>query len=399
MADAEVEILLTLTTQITKSLDEAKKSIEGTTNSLLAVGNAASSVDSIFSSLTSISLRLENAHERLANAEDRLEDAQTRLNRLQKSGKATSEQLEDAQKDLDRTTRGLTIAQNNLARAQNQVIGTYINVGIQAVRLIQSLPKLKKAIDDIRLASQAFVVTPLGLALLAIGTAIAAVTLTMNSYKESQQKIDELNDRIKVSNKKLSDSFTTIRDEQNKTIDQLLGRLEQKSEEELSVERKLLLAKRGLREDGTAFESELEREGAEKMAQVRLNSLQNLREIKRVETELSRKDDSENAIMTEEILKMPYEAWTTYLTDVVPILVQQSVNETNRIVKAGVDADIAELDRLEKKRISAYGGVVSGKNTVASLVSPSSKATAIINANPVEMLAKQLSKNLFNRGK
>ena len=173
MADAEVEILLTLTTQITKSLDEAKKSIEGTTNSLLAVGNAASSVDSIFSSLTSISLRLENAHERLANAEDRLEDAQTRLNRLQKSGKATSEQLEDAQKDLDRATRGLTISQNNLARAQNQVIGTYINVGIQSIRLIQSLPQLKKAIDDIRIASQAFVATPLGLALLAIGAALA----------------------------------------------------------------------------------------------------------------------------------------------------------------------------------------------------------------------------------
>lgn len=148
----------------TKKLNE---SWESNINTLIAVGNIASTVDNIFSSLTNLEIRLENATERLANAQDTLTDATERTKRAQQSlndiqknydfvlknnlettefGQRVLEEYEkrqiavvDARKQEERATRGLTIAQNGLDRAQNQVLGTYINVGVQTASLTKSL--------------------------------------------------------------------------------------------------------------------------------------------------------------------------------------------------------------------------------------------------------------------
>ena len=190
MADAQIQIIIEATDKITAQLknienkisDFGSKNVKATQDmtqawgkgaeSLLAIGNVAATVDNIFSSLTNLELRLENATERLTGAQDRLKDSQKgieksqrKLNELQliydhvlrnnlqntefgseiiEKYRDASENLTNAQEEQIRANRSLTIAENNLARAQNQVIGTYINIGIQTIGLIASLPKLGK---------------------------------------------------------------------------------------------------------------------------------------------------------------------------------------------------------------------------------------------------------------
>ena len=167
MADAQIEILIKVVDDFSKRLNDIEKSVTDTskvvkeqsksisdgfntsTNALLALGNAASSFDNILSTSTNTIIRLENAQDRLLNSQDRLEDSQRKLNTLSEQGKEGTEEYADAQREHERATRNLSIAQNNLERVQGQLIGTYINLGIQTITLIASLPKLAESVNKV----------------------------------------------------------------------------------------------------------------------------------------------------------------------------------------------------------------------------------------------------------
>lgn len=197
MAEEEIAILIT-------AEDRATKGFQDATTSLLALGNAAAAVDRITSAYTNQQIRLENASERLANTQDRLADAQRKLNKLQSSGTATSEELADAQRDVERATRSLTISENNLARVQNQVIGTYINMGIQAVTLVGSFNQLKKSLELLKLESLAFMATPIGAALVALAAIVGIATIAINEQKNKQEEL-----------KKVSEEYISVQEEMN----------------------------------------------------------------------------------------------------------------------------------------------------------------------------------------
>lgn len=220
------------------------------TNSLIAIGNAAASVDNIFSSLTNLSIRLENASERLANAQDRLEDSQLGVVRANKdlvkiqktynfvlknhledteygirvldAYEEASRRVEDAQKAEERATRGLIISENNLERAQNQVIGTYISIGIQSLSLIASIPSLISALSNLSgsfgtISSQAGLVSKsIGIAGVAgvgigiIGGLFALYKIMEESdYNLYQDKLKELEKRFGDLDEKI---LTTLKD-------------------------------------------------------------------------------------------------------------------------------------------------------------------------------------------
>ena len=203
MADATIEILIKAVDEMSVTLNKIEKrvtetaqntskgaekmstSFTDTASNLIALGNAAATVDNIFSAYQNQQIRVENASERLNNAQDRLTDSQKKLNKLQRDGTTSLEDLQDAQDEVTRASRGLTIAQNNLERVNGQVIGTYINMGIQIIGLLGSLPQLVKAINAVRnstILAEAFT-TPWALALGA--AAAGAALLYVNSLDAS----------------------------------------------------------------------------------------------------------------------------------------------------------------------------------------------------------------------
>jgi len=132
--------------EVTKQTAKTEKAFQSSTDSLLALGNAASSVDRIFDSYQNLQLRLENAAIRVEEAQKNQRDAQYNLNKVMSDGTATAEDIAKAQDDLDTATNRVTVAMNNQARAGNAVVGTYINIGVQVVTLIASLPKLWESV-------------------------------------------------------------------------------------------------------------------------------------------------------------------------------------------------------------------------------------------------------------
>lgn len=223
--DAQIEVIVSAVDKVTgelkniessiqgfsketkKSTEEVTKSFDDNLGSLIALGNAASTVDNIFSSLTNLQIRLENATLRVTNAQERLEDATTRLTRLQKSGKASADDLADARKEVERATRGVEISENNLARAQNQVIGTYINIGVQTLVLIKSLPTLATAVNGVTIsvAGLEIALAPLLIALAALGAIIYVVVSAYKAISESNEKLKTLNEGLAESERKLKD--------------------------------------------------------------------------------------------------------------------------------------------------------------------------------------------------
>src|SRR3990167_2533069 len=235
MADAEIQIVIRAVDSvsaelkgITKRLDEfannskkqsaaVSQGFTSTSDSLLALGNTASSVDRIWSNYQNIQLRVENSTERLANAQDRLADSQRILERLQKSGKASADDLADAQRDIERSSRGLTIAQNNLTRTNNAVFGTYLNIATQSVTVIASFNKMKIALQALIVQSYAFIATPLGAALVALGAVVAAVTFVMHEEKEATQAVEEAKNSLAEATAKAADEETRHLDAARKT--------------------------------------------------------------------------------------------------------------------------------------------------------------------------------------
>lgn len=225
MADAEIQILISAQDKISGQL----KSIEGKiqdfssqnqkatekmtaawtkgTQSLIAIGNAAASVDAIFSAMTNLTLRLENAQLRLITSQESLTDAMEgskragrdleraqrelaaaeknrfrdfdRYERALLNVESAQERVTDANKQEERAARSLQIAQNNLERANNAVLGTYINIGVQSLTLATSVfPMLVNSLRAVGVAASA---ANLG----AIGLVFGGLTFLINKVKEA----------------------------------------------------------------------------------------------------------------------------------------------------------------------------------------------------------------------
>lgn len=224
MPETSIEILIravdevsATTKRIEDSIGSMSKEVEKQTKSvsmsfeeqigiIVSLGSAVASVDRIFDSYSNLQLRLENATERVNGAEDRLAKAQYNLNKVVKSGTATLEDINEAQRDVESSTRSLTIAQNNLERSQNAVLGTYINIGLQLLNLIVAVPKIVSAINAWRQSEQGLnIIRTIGLALtnpivLGIGLAAAAIAvLTINEMQATASANDLNNSQIGMS--------------------------------------------------------------------------------------------------------------------------------------------------------------------------------------------------------
>ena len=202
-ADAEVQILISAVDNVSKEVQNIGKSLEGmqrdvntgnkqlqttfndVTNNILVLGNAAQRVDSIFSSYQNIQLRLENASERVIGAQDRLATTQYELNKVMKDGKSTAEDIAEAKRKVEAATRSLTISQNNQARTQNMLIGTYINMGVQTVSLIAMLPKMTTMVQGLVVQMNALKMSTAGagLAVTALGTAGIALAASFAGFE------------------------------------------------------------------------------------------------------------------------------------------------------------------------------------------------------------------------
>jgi len=188
MADAEIQVLITVVDEMSAKLDKIERGVsdfskttaketekvnsafETQIKGLVAIGNVAHSADNILSSYQNLQIRLENATERVSNAEDRLFRAQRNLNDVMSDSTSTINNQIDAQMELDSATRGLTIAQNGLEKANNAVVGTYISMGVNTLLLISSIPAAVASIT-----TMIATVTALEVALVAATVAVAAL--------------------------------------------------------------------------------------------------------------------------------------------------------------------------------------------------------------------------------
>ena len=235
--DAEVQILISAIDNMSVTLKKieatlgqtqasVEKQTEATTKtfdkqmgSLLVLGDAANKVDNIFTSYQNLQLRLENASERVANAQDRLIKAQQNLREVTKKAGATAEDYADAQRQVEMASRSLQISQNNQARMNNMVIGTYINMSIQAISLSASFGTVKIAIIGLTKASLAFIATPIGATLVAIGTALSIVTYQFIEYKKVQEDLKLIEEDEIGLRKRLAEMTTTLADETSRYSD------------------------------------------------------------------------------------------------------------------------------------------------------------------------------------
>jgi len=211
MSESEIKIIVKAVDDASATLKQVENStlsamdtFQKQTTALISLGNAAASVDSIFDSYQNMQGRVENASIRVEEAQKNLRDAQYRLNKVLKDGKSDAEDIAKAQDDVATSANRVKIAQNNQERANNQVLGTYINMGVQITTLLGSLPTLIKTVGFLTttawasipaLAAQAagfLAITiagaPLWVILLAI---IAAVTAAIYLWKKFRGTAEE----------------------------------------------------------------------------------------------------------------------------------------------------------------------------------------------------------------
>lgn len=234
MADSEVSIIIKAVDEASKILANVKNEIGGlektgkslaktqeattsafkdSTASLIAIGNAANTVDNIFSSYQNLQNRIENAELRVVESRQSLQEQTFKIKSAQeaynvavaKYGKNSDEArkaaatLSQEQLNLETTTRRLQISQNNLERAQNAVVGSYISMGVQTVALIASLPQLAIAVGMLSKAMLGLQLSMGGAAgvIIAIGALIGAVALLIGKKKKaidiSNQYAESLN--------------------------------------------------------------------------------------------------------------------------------------------------------------------------------------------------------------
>lgn len=167
MADATVSVEITAVDNATSKFQEVTTRLQKQLNVLVSLGNVASSVDGIFSSYQNLQIRLENSTLRAMEAQDQYNDV------LLKFG-AGSEEAQNA-------SFRLKIAQNNLERANNQVIGTFIQMAVQSISLVIALIPLAIQMWGLVASAWAFVV-PLLPTILLIGLITAAVYLLLKAF-------------------------------------------------------------------------------------------------------------------------------------------------------------------------------------------------------------------------
>lgn len=186
--------------QTEKAQKSVSESFQQSTGNLIALGNAASTVDNIFSAYTNLQLRLENAAIRVEEAQKNERDAIYNLNKVMSDSEATAEDVAKAKDDLSTASNRVQVAMNNQARAQNAVIGSYINMGVQGLTLLASLPNVWKAVvqlgtgvwslvPSLYAAASGFLSitiagAPLWAILLAVIAAIAAIIVVYYKWKD-----------------------------------------------------------------------------------------------------------------------------------------------------------------------------------------------------------------------
>jgi hypothetical protein len=379
MSEAEIQILIKATDEATAVLKDIKRNTEKTTDSfkeqtgqLLVLGNAAASVDRIFDSYQNLQLRLENAAERVANAQDRLIDAQTKLNKLTKAGKKGSEEYADAQRELDRATRGLTIAENNQARMQNAIVGTYISMGTQALTLAASWRQLRDAIVLTTKAGIAFIATPIGATLAAAAAYIGLVANAFLKYKKASEEAKQAQENMNQALTQALDKAALFNTALQKTKEYFSGLLGYQSKKELDLiaERDDLIVK--MREDeakGMIYSA------AAKQAEIdRLNNLINIEEAKRqayASTIAAEQRNSEikRGIYTEEerLAKLPYEEQIKYIKENwEPTLASNYLWEKVQAIK-NLDFQARIFEEAEKRKQKALITTIK----IASILNPS----------------------------
>ena len=198
---------------VEKQTDATTKTFDKQMGSLLVLGDAANKVDNIFTSYQNLQLRLENASERVANAQDRLIKAQQNLREVTKKAGATAEDYADAQRQVEMASRSLQISQNNQARMNNMVIGTYINMSIQAISLSASLGTVKVAIMGLTVAVQGFIasIPVFGWVLIGATTAVGAFTWAI---QENTSGLKDWSEEWSTSGAEVERVLNKIRDAQ-----------------------------------------------------------------------------------------------------------------------------------------------------------------------------------------
>lgn len=387
MADAEIEVLIKVVDEMSGKLTDIEgridnyqkanqnaseavtKSWQDQMTGLIALGNAAQSVDNIFSSYQNLQLRLENAAERVTGAQERLEDAQEKLNRLMKDGSAKASDLADAQKEVDRASRSLTIAENNQARAQNMIVGAYINMGVQTMVLIGSIPKLVVAIKALTVASMEFIVTPIGAALAAVAAVAVIVTTAYIEQKNAVENLKKSNDDFFEGLNKLADAQTRLNDKANimreaysQALSAIRGILGVQTQEELDAIAKskkanydLIKAKSEGADDYTIIRLERIKEEADaelSLMQAKEDSLQ--AEVAANEAKLEPLNEIQQRAAA--LQKMPYEIALEYLQNTFIVEYNNAMQQITSDLQTEVNKQIAELGRLEQARARAYSG-------------------------------------------
>src|SRR3990167_10412754 len=240
------------TKSLNKTQESSNKTFQESTNSLIAVGNAVSTVDNIVSSYQNLQIRTENAELRLIESRQSLQEQTQKLNGAQveynqavrKYGENSSQAQEAAAKlrqenlNMETAVRRLEIAQNNLARAQNAVFGSMLNIGVQSLGLIATLPTLIGGIQKMAVAMGILNLSMAGAVGIAIAIAAVVAGLAFLATKFFNAKdattsyvnvlnkptiptVVELKDNIKFLNDELDRQQTTLMNARMGTEQQL----------------------------------------------------------------------------------------------------------------------------------------------------------------------------------
>ena|SRR3990167_2507275 len=191
--EADIAGLKTGMDQARQELKNYENTVQTSTRTLLALGNVASSVDSIMSSYTNTQIRVENA-------ELRVIEARQDLNKLTREGKTGTEEYESA-------VRRLEIAENNLERANNAVVGTYINMGVQILTLSTSLPGAIEGVKGLAMATgllsgstSALLITAAPWAALLTVIGVAGYEMAQ-TFREGEKEIREMEKAMQEFNR------------------------------------------------------------------------------------------------------------------------------------------------------------------------------------------------------
>lgn len=222
--------------EIAKSTDKAAKSTDDQIGSFIRLGAAANSLDNIMSSYQNLQLRLENSAERVANAQDRVTDAQDKLNKLTKDGKSKTDDYIQAQKELERASRSLTIAENNQSRAQNAVLGIYINMAVQGLVLVKSYSELKLALDKATASALKFIATPIGATITAVALVLITAKAALDQHNKSVEETRKAWEDYQIAVNRAKDTQRDFNEALDYSYNKIKGLLGAKSERQAYLE-------------------------------------------------------------------------------------------------------------------------------------------------------------------